>query len=138
MLDVLCFQDILMISSLHVLCPQCDLLLCFSSHSQSKPNPKVVVCCAPGVFESRVVRYKPWSLPTTFPLSVSTHILCLQVLLMGKNDSFNLFESFLLVSDSDIVFRKKCVMKHRWINYSEVCILRGKLIKKATMNIIIL
>lgn len=130
MLDVLCFQDILMISFHHVLYPQCDLPLCFSSHSQSKPNLKVVVCCAPGVFESRVVRYKPWSLPTTSPLSVSTHILCLQDSLMGKNDSFNLFESFLLVSDSDIVFRKKGVMKHRWINYFEVCIMRGKLIKK--------
>lgn len=106
-----------MISFLHVLYPQCDLPLCFSSHSQSKPNPKVVVCCAPGVFESRVVRYKPWSLPTTSPLSVSTHILCLQDSLMGKNDSFNLFESFLLVSDGDIVFRKKGVTKHRWINY---------------------
>lgn len=91
---------------LHVLYPQCDLPLCFSSHSQSKLNPKVVVCCAPGVFESRVVRYKPWSLPTTSPLSVSIRILCLQDLLMGKDDSFYLFEFFLLVLDSATVFKE--------------------------------
>lgn len=57
---------------------------------------------------------------------------------MGKNDSFDLFESFLLVSDSDIVFKKKGVMKYWWVIYFEVCIMQGKLIKKATMNIIIL